>query len=97
MIKLLIDHVLSKPTEAHKQGYDYNGTNWEDMNQFLSQYDFTLALNSNNSEFIWLHLKTASNSALNLYVPRISVKESNQPRWFNPEIRHKIKSLCTYL
>ena len=65
------------------------------MNQFLNQYDFTLALNSNNAEFIWLYLKTAINSALNLYVPKISVKKSNQPIWFNTNVRHKIKCLCT--
>jgi len=65
------------------------------MNYFLSQYDFTLALDSNNTEFIWFYLKTALNSALNLYVPKISIKESNQPKWFNSQIRHKIKCLCT--
>jgi len=86
MLKFLIDHDLSKPTKTHKQGYNYSGAKWENMNQFLSQYDFTLALNSNNTEFIWLCLKTALISALNLYVPRISVKESNQLWWFNPEI-----------
>ena len=65
------------------------------MNQFLNQYDFTLALNSNSTEFIWLYLKTAINSALNLYVPKISVKKSNQPIWFNSNVRHKIKCLRT--
>ena len=46
------------------------------MNQFLNQYDFTLALNSNTAEFIWLYLKIAINSALNLYAPKISERVS---------------------
>ena len=60
------------------------------MNQFLNQYDFTLALNSNNAEFIWLYLKTVINSALNLYVPKISVKKSNNP--FGSTQMYTIKS-----
>jgi len=80
MIFLLIEHTLSKPTTTHKQRLDYSNANWEDMNHFLSQYDFTLALNSDNIEFIWFYLKTAVNSAINLYIPKISVKETNQPR-----------------
>ena len=95
LIKLLINHVLSIPTKICIQRLDYNKVNWEDMNQFLIEYDFTLALNSKNVEFIWLYLKTAINSALNLYVPKISIKESNHPKWFNPTIRHKIKCLRT--
>ena len=46
LIKLLINHVLSKPTKIRIQRLDYNKVNWEDMNQFLTEYDFTLALNS---------------------------------------------------
>jgi len=61
----------------------------------MNQYDFILPLNSNNTEFIWLYVKTAINSALNLYVPKIPVKESNQLKWFNSTICHKIKCLCT--
>jgi len=60
-----------------KHTSNHNGANWEDMNQFLNQYDSTLALNSNNTEFIWLYLKTALNSALNLYGPRISVRNKS--------------------
>lgn len=95
MITFLIEYTFSKPAMKCKSKFDYNKTNWEDMNQFLSQYDFTLALNSNNTEFIWLYLKTAINSAINLYVPQVSIKKTNQPRWFNSIIRHKIKCLRT--
>ena len=95
MITFLIEYTFSKPAMKCKSKFDYNKANWEDMNQFLSQYDFTLALNSNNTEFIWLYLKTAINSAINLYVPQVSIKKTNQPRWFNSIIRHKIKCLRT--
>ena len=47
---------VALPTKAHKQRFNYNNANWEDMNHFLSQYDFTLALNSNDPEFIRLFL-----------------------------------------
>ena len=95
MLTVCFEQVLSKPTKTHRQRYNYSNVNWEEMNHFLSQYDFTVALNSNNTEFIWFYLKTALNAAIDLYVPRISIKESNQPKWFNSEIRHKIKCLRT--
>jgi len=60
---------LYKNTRTRIQLAINNGANWKDMNHFLSQY---------NTEFIWLYLKTALNSA---YVPRVSVKEYNQPRY----------------
>ena len=65
------------------------------MNQFFNQYDFTLALNSSNTEFIWSYLKTAINCAVNLYVPQVHVNKANHPKWFNSTIRHKIKCLRT--
>ena len=65
------------------------------MNQFFNQYDFTLALNSSNTDFIWSYLKTAINCAVNLYFPQVHVSKANHPKWFNSTIRHKIKSLRT--
>jgi len=92
MITLHIDYSPNRPTRIYKQRFDYNNACLEDMNQFFSQYDFALEL---NSEFIRLYLKTAINGAPNLYVPKISIKKSNQPKWFNSTIRHKIKCLRT--
>ena len=40
------------PPQKHIQRLDYSKANWDGMNQFLNQYDFTLALSSNNTEFI---------------------------------------------
>ena len=95
MILLHIRYYLSKPVKQHYLKYDFSNVQWDDMNQFFNQYNFTLALNSSNTEFIWSYLKTAINSAVNLYVPQVHVNKANQPKWFNSTIRHKIKSLRT--
>ena len=95
MVLLHIRYYLSKPVKQHYLKYDFSNVQWDDMNQFFNQYDFTLALNSSNTEFIWSYLKTAINSAVNLYVPQVHVNKANQPKWFNSTIRHKIKSLRT--
>ena len=93
MVLLHIRYYLSKPVKQHYLKYDFSNVQWDDMNQFFNQYDFTLALNSSNTEFIWSYLKTAINSAVNLYVPQVHVNKANQPKWLNSTIRHKIKSL----
>ena len=95
MMLLHIRYYLSKPVKQHYIKYDFSNVQWDDMNQFFNQYDFTLALNSSNTESIWSYLKTAINCAVNLYVPQVHVNKANHPKWFNSTIRHKIKNLCT--
>ena len=95
MILLHIRYYLSKPVKQHYLKYDFSNVQGDDMNQFFNQYNFTLALNSINTEFIWSYLKTAINCAVNFYVLQVHVNKANHPKWFNSTIRHKIKSLRT--
>ena len=55
----------------------------------------SLALSSSNTEFIWTFIKTAVNSSVNQFIPKFPVKHTHQPKWFNSDIRHKIKCLHT--
>ena len=53
MIILAIEHTRSNHSSLSTTlRLDYNHANWESMIQFLYQYDFNLALSSNNTEFI---------------------------------------------
>ena len=92
MIIFTIEHITEK--HSHSNSFatrlDYNHANWENMNQFLYEYDFTLALSLNNTEFIWSYIKTAINSSIDLFIPTAPIKDTNQPKWFNSTIRHKI-------
>ena len=65
------------------------------MNEFLYQYSFNLVLSSSNTEFIRTFIKTAINSSINQFILEFPVKHTHQPKWFNSDIRHKIKCLHT--
>lgn len=96
MLIFTLEHCINDHVRCHTTRFDYNHADWHNMNQFLYQYDFTLALSSNNTEFIWSYIKTAINSAADLFIPKIQVNSNTQqPQWFNPPIRHKIKCLRT--
>ena len=65
------------------------------MNQFFHSYNFDQCLHSDNVEFIWDQLKRAIYSARSLCIPFLPVRSINQPKWFTPTVRHKVKYLRT--
>ena len=65
------------------------------MNQYLYSYNFSYIFNSRDIEFIWEQLKVAIFNAINMFVPKVPNRNANQPRWFTPIIRHKVKCLHT--
>ena len=82
MIILTIEHTIKHYPHPNSMntGLDYNHAYWENMNQFLYEYDFTLALSSNNTEFIWSYIKMAIYSSMDLFIPKVLIRNTNQPR-----------------
>ena len=95
IIILSIEQSIHKRAKINTVKFDYNHANWDDINLFLYHYDFTLALSSNNTEFIWSYIKVAITSAMNLFIPKVSITGSDQPKWFTPTIRHEINCVRT--
>ena len=95
IITFSIVHYHNKATDSPKHKYNYAKANWEDMNQYFYHYNFNQCFNSVDTEFIWDQLKTAIYNALNRYVPTVPITTVNQPKWFTPSIRHKVKCLRT--
>ena len=69
---------------------NYSKPNWNEMNWFLYFYNFDQRLNS-----IWDQLKETIYIAQRCYIPTIPVRTINQPKWFTPSNRLKIKCLRT--
>jgi len=85
-----IKQSIRKHAKTNTVKFDYNHANWDDINLFLYHYDFALALSSSNTEFIWSYIKVAITSAMNLFIPKVPITGSDQPKWFTSPIRHKI-------
>ena len=76
---------------------DYSKADFEGMNDFLLDWDFTPCLASSDVEEIWSLIKTAINTAIDKFVPLsvVSSRYSHLPKWFNNDTRHKINCIRT--
>ena len=95
MITFFNKHIFVKPNTVAKHIFDYSRANWDDMNQYLSSFNFDECLQSNDVEFIWSQLKSAIYNTLNLFVPKFQIKPNTSPIWFTPTIRHKLHCVHT--
>ena len=95
IITFSIVHHHNKASDLPKYKYNYYQANWADMNQYLYSCNFSQIFNSRDVEFIWEQLKVPTHNATNMFVPKVPIKNINQPRWFTPFIRHKVKCLRT--
>ena len=80
-------HHLIK-TSVHFANADFDG-----LNDFLLDLDFSCCLQSSSVELVWSHLKNSILKGMNLFIPKVKVKYKRYPCWFNSEIRHTIKRL----
>jgi len=62
---------------------------------YLSNSDFTPCYQTSDIEFIWCFISTIIKNAIDCFVPTTVVQHAHQPKWFNSNIRHHIKCLCT--
>ena len=62
---------------------------------YLLDYAFTSLLHINDLDLLWSKLKQVILDAVSLFVPKIKIKSSPQPRWFTSEIRHNLNIVHT--
>lgn len=77
-------------SKSYSWKYSYKKTDFEGINSFLFDYDFSHLYDSTDSEFSWLFFKKALLTAISLFTPLVKVKSTNLPRWFTPNIRPQI-------
>ena len=73
-----------------KPGYvfDFSKANFGLISDFLLESDFSIVFEYNDLEFIWFLLNSLIFEAINLFVPKIFVRDSQDPKWFNSEVRN---------
>ena len=75
---------------------EYSEIDFEGLNDYLLNIDFSPCMTSCDVEFIWSYIKDHLRQGLDLFVPKIHLRAKRFPPWFTPEIKHlcnKIKSL----
>ena len=70
--------------------YNYDKANWENMNEYITNFDFQIYYNSDNVNFLCEFLKTVIFNCIDLFVPKVFHKPNPHSVWFTPEIKHKL-------
>ena len=73
--------------------FDYPKADWNGLCNYLLDYDFSLCFESSDVDTIWLILKRSIESAMDIFIPKVRLRQFQFPRWFTPDIRHKYKCL----
>jgi len=62
---------------------------------YLLDTNFDKCFQSNDVEFVWNELKLIIYGAMHLFIPKIKINSSRNPKWFTPSIRHCLNCLRT--
>ena len=89
----LVDHPSTVPHKVHKSVYDYSKANWDGLLLFLQSQDYTDYFNTSNVEILWSFLKHLIYQALSMFVPRITIKAHQRPKWFTSSLQHQLNQL----
>ena len=92
-------HVLVAYTPYHqsKARYilNYNRTDFDGLNEYLFDVDFSNCFTSPNIDIVWQNLKCTILTAATLFTPKTKVNTHLPPKWFTPQIRHYLHKIHT--
>ena len=74
----------AKP-RAKRVIYNFKRANWDCINHDISHTNWEQILNYDDIESSWSHFKSALFSITDKYIPKIKLKNANQPPWFDSE------------
>ena len=73
--------------------YAYNKIDFEGLNSFLLDYDFSPLYLSNGIEFAWNIFMGVLLTSISLFTPLTKIKSASLPHWFTPSIRHQLHKI----
>jgi hypothetical protein len=69
---------------------DLKNTNFDDLNDFLLDYDFDPLFSSVDIEFVWYFLRDVIHSSISRFTPIVKASSRSSPKWFTPNICHQL-------
>ena len=77
---------LKIPKSKTRTVYNYKKANWDSLNRSLSRFDWEHILSQADIHYSWDIFKNKIISLCDIHIPKIKVKESYQPPWFDLEV-----------
>ena len=72
---------------------NYSKADWMGLTSYLLDYDFSHFYSINDIDTLWSLLKQVLLDSAQLFVPKFKVKATQNPKWFNSEIRHELNCI----
>jgi len=86
-------HLASAPTST--EVFNYAKGDYVGLSEYLLSCDLSSLYKSSNVEEIWYLLRSHIISAMDLFIPKVTLRVRQFPIWFTPQLRHSRKCLCT--
>ena len=77
---------LKIPKSIKRTIHNYKKANWHSLNQDLSRIDWEHLFGQSDIHDAWSIFKNKLTSLCNKHIPKIKVKDSYQPPWFDSEV-----------
>lgn len=75
--------------------YDYKHTDYESLNFFLLEVDFSPIYNTTDVNFIWTFVKDNVLCAINMFTPIVITRSSERfPLWLSGDTSHQLNKVC---
>ena len=62
---------------------------------FLENSDFSHCFLSCDVDHVWSSIKLIIQQAMDLFIPKVKLRSHQFPKWFTPDIRHRLNCLRT--
>ena len=69
---------------------DFSFADWNGILTFLDAHDFTSYFDGTDVENLWLYLKNLLQQTLNHFVPKVTLRFHQWPKWFTPTLQHQL-------
>lgn len=88
-------YAQSHSASIPQQTYNYTKADWEGMLSCLLQHDFNSILQYEDIEYVWSQLKHVVGDVVESFVPKVSLRSHQYPKWFTPALRHELNEIHT--
>ena len=85
-----MDHHVPTPCIST---FNYSRANWDGINIYVTEYNFSDCYGITNIEVAWEYLKQVLLNAIFQYFPKTSFHRQTQPKWFTPDIQHELNKV----
>ena len=91
--RLYTDRRFTSSTSSCALVFDFPKADLDGLCSYLLDHHFSSCIQSNHVNTVWLRIKEAIMTGMNLFVPKVRLRRNQQPKCFTSHIRHRLN--CT--